>query len=93
MQNVYENKGKQLIFCVKKGTDSTVFWKATVQIACIKVDLKTQKIDPHSIRLLSLAQFLKVFKTLKCQFTAAQQSSKKYCLNWLLITRFSNGSF
>ena len=65
--------GKQLVFAVKRGTDSTVFWKATVQIACVKVNLNShdQKVD--SYRLLNLNEFLRVFKTLKCQDLAVQQ--------------------
>lgn len=64
--------GKRMIFAVKKDTDSTVFWKATVQIACVKIDPTTEKVE--SYRLLSLSQFLKVFKTFKCQTNAAEQS-------------------
>ncbi|XP_044254872.1 RING finger protein 141-like [Tribolium madens] len=67
-----DSEGKQLVFAVKKGTDSTVFWKATVQIACVKIDSNTQKV--HTYRLLNLYEFLKVFKTLKCQSSAEEQS-------------------
>jgi hypothetical protein len=67
-----DSEGKQLIFAVKKGTDSTVFWKATVQIACVKIDSSTQKVSTY--RLLNLYEFLKVFKTLKCQSSAEEQS-------------------
>jgi hypothetical protein len=63
-----------LIFAVKKGTDSTVFWKATVQIACVKIDSSTQKVSTY--RLLNLYEFLKVFKTLKCQSSAEEQSRR-----------------
>ncbi|GLH14099.1 Protein of unknown function [Gryllus bimaculatus] len=65
--------GKLLVFAVKKGTDSTVLWKGTVRIACVKIDPVTKQIDTY--RLLNLSEFLKVFNTLQCQFTAAQQSS------------------
>ncbi|KAK6626016.1 hypothetical protein RUM43_006320 [Polyplax serrata] len=67
--------GKQLLFAVKKGTDSTVLWKGTVKIACIKLDPETKVIESH--RLFNLNQFLKIFKTLECQLIAAQQSSQK----------------
>ncbi|KAJ3660029.1 hypothetical protein Zmor_011685 [Zophobas morio] len=67
-----DSEGKQLVFAVKKGTDSTVFWKATVQIACVKIDSSTQKVSTY--RLLNLYEFLKVFKTLKCQSSAEEQS-------------------
>ena len=49
---------KQLVFVVKKGTDSTLLWKGTVRIACVKVDLVTRKVETH--RLLNLSEFLKV---------------------------------
>lgn len=62
------------MFAVKKGTDSTVLWKGTVKIACVKLDPQTKVIE--SYRLLNLNQFLKVFKTLQCQLTAALQSSQ-----------------
>ncbi|KAF5290550.1 hypothetical protein FQA39_LY14679 [Lamprigera yunnana] len=73
--------GKQLVFAVKKGSDSTLFWKATVQIACIKVNLHSEDNRVESYRLLNLSEFLCVFKTLKCQYLAVQQcksSEAKY---------------
>lgn len=73
-KRVTDSEGKQLVFAVKKGTDSTVLWKGTVKIACVKLDPQTKVIE--SYRLLNLNQFLKVFKTLQCQLTAALQSSQ-----------------
>ncbi|GJQ65223.1 hypothetical protein Trydic_g7356 [Trypoxylus dichotomus] len=67
-----DSSGKQLLFAVKKGTDSTVFWKASVQIACVKIDPETKALNTY--RLLNLREFLQVFKTLKCQYSAVQQS-------------------
>jgi hypothetical protein len=32
-----DDNGKQLVFAVKRGSDVTLFWKATVRIACVKV--------------------------------------------------------
>ncbi|KAJ8942365.1 hypothetical protein NQ318_000345 [Aromia moschata] len=61
-------EGNQLIFAVKKDTDSTIFWKATVQIACVKLNANTHKVD--TFKLLNLSEFLKVFKTFKCQLSA-----------------------
>ncbi|XP_028133638.1 RING finger protein 141-like [Diabrotica virgifera virgifera] len=63
--------GNQLVFAVKKDTDSSIFWKATVQIACVKIDPECQKVI--TFRLLSLNEFIKVFKTLKCQTMAVEQ--------------------
>ncbi|CAH1160048.1 unnamed protein product [Phaedon cochleariae] len=62
--------GNQMVFAVKKDTDSTIFWKATVQIACVKIDAASQKVA--TFRLFTLSEFLKVFKTLKCQSLAVE---------------------
>ena len=35
-----DTNGKQLVFAVKKGTDSSFLWKATVRIACVKIGKK-----------------------------------------------------
>ncbi|KAK5643201.1 hypothetical protein RI129_007046 [Pyrocoelia pectoralis] len=70
-KNCLDSSGKQLVFAVKRGTDCTVFWKATVQIACVKFNIDTQKVN--SYRLLTLSEFLRVFKSLKCQYLAIQQ--------------------
>lgn len=53
--------GKQLVFFVKKGTDTSVLWKATVKIACVKVNPVTRQIDNY--KFLNLKQFLSVFRT------------------------------
>ncbi|CAG9761918.1 unnamed protein product [Ceutorhynchus assimilis] len=79
-----DSKGYSLMFAVKKDTDSTVFWKATVQIACVKIDSNSQKVLTY--RLLSLSQFLKVFKTFKCQIVAAEQSTSASTLGDLTIS-------
>ena len=52
-----DENGKQLIFAVKKGTDSTLFWKATVKVACVKVDSASKNID--SYRPLNLSSSYK----------------------------------
>jgi len=65
--------GKQLVFAVKKGTDSTALWKGTVRVACVKVDASSKAVD--SYRLLTLKQFLAIFKSLQTQ-TAAIRSEK-----------------
>lgn len=64
----------QLVFAVKKDTDSTKFWKATIQVACIKICPMSQKVS--TFRLLTLQEFLKVFKTLKCQINAVEQCKR-----------------
>jgi len=50
--------GKQLLFEIKPGTETTVFWTATVKIKCMKIDPDTQKLE--KTRELSLKQFLQV---------------------------------
>ncbi|KAJ1529771.1 hypothetical protein ONE63_006518 [Megalurothrips usitatus] len=65
--------GKVMVFAVKKGTDSTILWRGTVRIACIKIDMSTNKID--TFRLLTLGQFMKVFRSIQNQFAAAQQAA------------------
>ncbi|XP_030767281.1 RING finger protein 141-like [Sitophilus oryzae] len=67
-----DSNGHQLVFAVKKHTDDTAFWKATIQIACAKIDCQSRKVVNY--RLLSLSEFLKVFKTFQCQVLAAEQS-------------------
>ncbi|QQP51842.1 RING finger protein 141 [Caligus rogercresseyi] len=54
--------GKQLLFAVKKGTDSTVLWKATVRVACLKVDSSSKSVD--SYKPLNLREFLSVYNSL-----------------------------
>jgi len=63
-----DTNGKQLVFAVKKGTDSTALWKGTVRVACVKVDAESKDVD--SYRLLTLKQFLAVFKSLQTQTAA-----------------------
>jgi len=53
-----DSNGKQLVFAVKKGTDSTLLWKGTVRIACVKLDPVTKKVDTY--RFLNLSEFLRV---------------------------------
>ena len=53
-EHFLDSNGKQLVFAVKKGTDSTILWKATVRVAAVKVDSATKAID--SYRCLSLKQ-------------------------------------
>ncbi len=63
-----DDNGKQLVFAVKRGTDSTILWRATVRIACVKVDAATKSIE--SCRTLSLKQFLLVYNKLRHQADA-----------------------
>uniref|UniRef100_A0A182K261 RING finger protein 141 n=1 Tax=Anopheles christyi TaxID=43041 RepID=A0A182K261_9DIPT len=60
--------GKQLVFAVKKGTDNSILWKRTVRIACVKIEPETRKID--CFKLLTLQQFLQVFRTFQTNLHA-----------------------
>jgi len=42
-----------MVFAVKKGTDSTLLWKATVRVACVKVDATTRDIESYRWVLFS----------------------------------------
>ena len=57
-QEYKDDEGKMLIFAVKKGSDTTIFWKVTVRIACVKMDYVTKMVVSH--RLLNIRQFLQV---------------------------------
>jgi len=69
-----DSNGKQLVFAVKKGSDVTPFWKGTVRIACVKVDSSTSNVD--SYRLLTLKQFLAVFRSLQAQAGALHKKGE-----------------
>lgn len=70
-----DSNGKQLIFAVKKGTDSTILWKGTVRIGCVKIDPATLSVE--SYRLINLAEFLQVFKTLQGHVDCMEANKKK----------------
>ncbi|XP_059082645.1 RING finger protein 141-like [Tigriopus californicus] len=63
-----DSNGKQLVFAVQRGTDTTILWKATAKVACVKVDAHSKSID--SYRTLSLPEFLVVYHRLKNHSTA-----------------------
>ncbi|XP_073831483.1 RING finger protein 141-like isoform X2 [Musca autumnalis] len=63
--------GKQLVFLVKNGTDTSLLWKATVKIACVKVNPETRQIV--SYKFLNLKQFLCVFKTFQAHLESLEQ--------------------
>ncbi|XP_018800151.1 PREDICTED: RING finger protein 141-like [Bactrocera latifrons] len=69
--------GKQLVFLVKRGTDTSMLWKAMVKIACIKVDPSTRKIE--SYKFLNLKQFLCVFRTFQSHLESLMSSENQLC--------------
>ena len=44
-----DSNGKQLVFAMKKGSDSSFLWKATVRIACVKIDSTTKNIGKIAV--------------------------------------------
>ena len=76
-----DSNGKQLVFAVKKGSDTTAIWKGTVRVACCKVDATSKAVD--SYRLLTLKQFLAIFKALQTQTAALQgDTASTSSLSW-----------
>lgn len=73
----------QLVFALKKGTDTTIFWKATVRIACVKVQLQPRRIEQY--RLLNLKQFLSVFRTFEMHLNALIRSEDNGCNTSMLM--------
>ncbi|XP_026461578.1 RING finger protein 141-like [Ctenocephalides felis] len=72
LSNKCLDSNTQLVFVVKKGTDSTVLWKGTVRIACAKIDIETKKV--LSYKLFNLLQFRKVFNMLQTNLQVMIQS-------------------
>ena len=60
-----DSNGKQLVFAVKKGSDTTLLWKATVRVACVKIDNNSKNVESH--QALNLRQFTQVYDHLKNQ--------------------------
>lgn len=75
-RNSLDQAGKQMKFAIKKGTENSMFWKSLIEIACLKIDPITQEIENY--RILSLEELLKVYKTIKCQSLAMDQSKSEF---------------
>jgi len=63
-----DENGKQLVFAVKKGTDSTLLWRATVRVAAVKVDADSKRIE--SCKTLPLKKFVPLYNRLRNQADA-----------------------
>lgn len=63
---------KYLIFKVKPGSDTTMLWKGTVRVDCVKVD-KSDNIE--SVRQLNIRQFLQARKVILSQMGVGMFSS------------------
>lgn len=68
---------------MKKGTDTSMLWKATVRIACVKVNPTTRQIESH--KLLNLKQFLCVFRTFQANLQSLISSEKKKVSTFKII--------
>lgn len=65
-----------MVFAVKKGSDKTpLLWKATIRIACVKVDPQTKKIADY--KLINLKQFLQIFNNFQNHINAMSVSEDK----------------
>ena len=69
-----DSSGNRLLFAVKKGTYSTVLWKVSIQVACVKIHTETNVISTY--RLFNLKEFLQIFQTLKSQYAAIEDSKR-----------------
>ncbi|WAR03014.1 RN141-like protein [Mya arenaria] len=65
LKRIAHQRGKQLQFSIKPGSDDTIFWKGIVQIECRKVIAATQRVC--SMRHLSLRQYISVYKEITDQ--------------------------
>ncbi|XP_059482618.1 RING finger protein 141-like [Neocloeon triangulifer] len=79
-----DSKGRKLVFAVKKGSDTSILWKSTVRIACVRVNVTTNKIESHKI--LNLPQLLKVAHTLKGHLVAVESSASGHHAHDILST-------
>ncbi|ESN97736.1 hypothetical protein HELRODRAFT_185893 [Helobdella robusta] len=58
-QGFDDGTGKKLIFCIKDGTDTSVFWRGLVRVKCHKVNSQTGVIE--TVRLLNLKQYIHLY--------------------------------
>lgn len=71
-----DSNGKVTIFAVKKGSDQSFLWKATVRIACVKCDPETNRIENY--KLINLREFLKVFNTFQTHLEAMSSCEEQH---------------
>ncbi|XP_069132504.1 RING finger protein 141-like [Argopecten irradians] len=68
-----DHKGKQLLFSVEAGTDTTIFWKHTIRICCQKVNTRRNLIE--SSRILNLRQYIEVYSEITDQVSSLSLAS------------------
>lgn len=71
-----DSNGKVTIFAVKKGSDQSFLWKATVRIACVKCDPESNRIENY--KLINLRDFLKVFNTFQTHLEAMSSCEEQH---------------
>ncbi|XP_055301299.1 RING finger protein 141-like [Sitodiplosis mosellana] len=71
-----DSNGKVTIFAVKKGSDQSFLWKATVRIACVKCDPESNRIENY--KLINLREFLKVFNTFQTHLEAMSSCEEQH---------------
>lgn len=64
------------IFAVKKGSDQSFLWKATVRIACVKCDPESNRIENY--KMINLREFLKVFNTFQTHLEAMSSCEEQH---------------
>ncbi|XP_048779811.1 RING finger protein 141-like isoform X2 [Ostrea edulis] len=60
-----DRRGKQLLFSVENGTDSSILWKTTVRIICQKVNSHYNRVE--SQRRLNLKQYVILYREIDDQ--------------------------
>ncbi|XP_033752080.1 RING finger protein 141-like [Pecten maximus] len=68
-----DHKGKQLLFSVEAGTDTSIFWKHTIRICCQKVNTRLNLIE--SSRILKLRQYIEVYSEITDQVSSMSLNS------------------
>lgn len=71
-----DSNGKVTIFAVKKDSDQSFLWKATVRIACVKCDPASNRIENY--KLINLREFLKVFNTFQRHLEAMSTCEEQH---------------
>ncbi|KAI0207484.1 UNC80 domain-containing protein [Lamellibrachia satsuma] len=70
-QEFSDVNGKKLVFELKDGTTSTVFWKVTAKLQCNKVNCHTT--NTESSRVLNLRQYVRLYNEIAQQASIVTQ--------------------
>lgn len=87
-----DSNGKVTIFAVKKGSDQSFLWKATVRIACVKCDPESNRIENY--KMINLREFLKVFNTFQTHLEAMSSCEEQHDrVRWMFLLLYAIASF